>query len=140
MSLTTLKITMGWGTHLAFRTMSMIRGQLISLIYNKLTTLPITNIDESSAMTLMSTDVQKIAESLHYLIIDVLPNTTQLAIAVYLLYTNLGAVCVAPIIVTVGEWPPYHLRTPLFLTEATSRHCAFNRDGRTRDDETKAVV
>ena len=94
---------MGWATHLAFRTMSMIRGQLISLIYNKLTTLPITNIDESSAMTLMSTDVQKIAESLYYLVIDILPNVCQLAIAVYLLYTNLGAVCVAPIIVTVGE-------------------------------------
>lgn len=82
--------------------MSMMRGQLISLIYIKTTTLPITSINESGATTLMSTDAQRISETFQLLLIDTLPLLAQLGLSIYVLYLQLGAVCVAPIIIAVG--------------------------------------
>src|SRR5690348_5556275 len=93
----------GWSSHLTFRLMSMMRGQLIAIIYDKLATLEVTNVNESSAMALMGTDVPKIAETFHMLILNVVPDVVQLAIAVYLLYTQIGAVCVVPVITTISE-------------------------------------
>ncbi|KAK8062961.1 P-loop containing nucleoside triphosphate hydrolase protein [Apiospora hydei] len=93
--------TTGWFTHLTIRTMSMMRGQLISLIYLKTTTLPVTSVNESAATTLMSTDAQRISETFQLLLIDTLPLLAQLGLAVYVLYLQLGAVCVAPIIVAI---------------------------------------
>ncbi|KUI69238.1 Multidrug resistance-associated protein 1 [Cytospora mali] len=92
---------MGWSTHLSYRLMTMMRGQLISIIYTKMLTLPIADVNESSAMSLMGTDVQTIADSFWYFLIEVVPNLVQVGIAVYLLYVQLGAVCVAPILVTI---------------------------------------
>lgn len=83
--------------------MTMMRGQLIPVIYMKMLTLPIADINESAAMSLMGTDVQAIAESFWYLIIEVVPSVVQLGIAVYLLYLQLGAVCVAPVLVTLSR-------------------------------------
>ncbi|KAI0124180.1 P-loop containing nucleoside triphosphate hydrolase protein [Xylariales sp. AK1849] len=94
-------IMMGWAAHLTFRLMTMMRGQLTSIIYTKMSTLPITGVNESAAMTLMGTDVQGVAASFHYLLIDLVPSVVQLGIAVYVLYLQLGPVCVAPILVTI---------------------------------------
>jgi len=80
----------------------MMRGQLIAIIYSKLGTLEVTNVNESSAITLMGTDVAKIAETFHMLLLGVIPDVVQLAIAVYLLYAQIGVACVAPIITTIG--------------------------------------
>lgn len=79
----------------------MIRGQLTAIIYTKMLTLPITNADESAAMSLVGTDVQRIAETFWQLLIEVVPSVLQLAIAIYLLYDQLGAVCVAPVLITI---------------------------------------
>jgi ATP-binding cassette, subfamily C (CFTR/MRP), member 1 len=79
----------------------MMRGQLTMVIYAKALTLPTTNANESAAMSLMGTDVQRIAETFWQLIIEALPNVAQLCIAVYLLFVQLGAVCVAPLLVTI---------------------------------------
>lgn len=92
---------MGWASHLSYRLMAMIRGQLTVIIYKKMLTLPITNADESAAMSLVGTDVQRIAETFWQLLIEVVPSVLQLGIAVYLLYLQLGAVCVAPVLITV---------------------------------------
>lgn len=81
--------------------MAMIRGQLTVIIYTKMLTLPTSNADESAAMSLVGTDVQKIAETFWQLLIEVVPSVLQLAIAVYLLYDQLGVVCVAPVLITV---------------------------------------
>ncbi|KAK8054682.1 hypothetical protein PG994_009749 [Apiospora phragmitis] len=91
----------GWHSHLTIRTMSMLRGELISLIYIKTTTLPITSVNESAATTLMSTDAQRISETFQLLLIDTLPLVTQLALSIYVLYLQLGAVCVTPIIIAI---------------------------------------
>ena len=79
----------------------MIRAQLTAAIYTKLLTLPITSSNESAALTLLGTDVQRIAETFWQLIIEAVPSVAQLGIAVYLLYAQLGAVCVAPVLVTL---------------------------------------
>jgi ATP-binding cassette, subfamily C (CFTR/MRP), member 1 len=94
----------GWYSHMTFRLMSMMRGQLVALIYDKLLTLEYTNTENSSAMTLMGTDVPKIAETFHMLLLDIVPDTVQLAVAIYLLYAQIGAVCIAPIIITISEF------------------------------------
>ncbi|KAH8200433.1 hypothetical protein TruAng_005396 [Truncatella angustata] len=96
-----LAVMMGWSSHLTYRLMTMMRGQLTSLIYSKALMLPITGANESAAMTLMGADVQSIAASYHFLLLDLVPSVVQLAIAIYLLYTQLGAVCVAPVLVAL---------------------------------------
>lgn len=96
-----MQVMMGWSSHLSYRLMTMIRGQLTSIIYTKTLTLPITNADESAAMSLVGTDVQRIAETFWMLLIEVVPSVLQLAVAIYLLYDQLGAVCVAPVLITI---------------------------------------
>lgn len=97
------KVTMGWSSQLTYRLMTMMRGQLISLVYSKALELPITESNESAAMTLMNADVNSIASAYHFLLLDLFPNVVQLAIAIYLLSTQLGAVCIAPVLVTLSK-------------------------------------
>ncbi|ETS81268.1 hypothetical protein PFICI_06270 [Pestalotiopsis fici W106-1] len=96
-----LALTMGWASHLTYRLMTMMRGSLITIIYDKMATLPMASSNDSAAMTLMGTDVARIAETYNFLLIDAPPALVQLGIALYLLYSQLGAVCIAPIIVTI---------------------------------------
>lgn len=86
--------------HLTYRLMSMMRGELTSVVYTKLLSLP--KADESAALTLMGTDIQRIAQTFYMALIDVVPASVQLSIAIYLLYREIGVVCVAPVIVALG--------------------------------------
>jgi ATP-binding cassette, subfamily C (CFTR/MRP), member 1 len=92
----------GWYQHITFRLMAKIRSALIAVIYRKLLNLKYANANESAAVTLMGTEVDRICESLHYAVSEVVPNIVQLGIAVWLLERQLGAVCIAPVIVTLG--------------------------------------
>lgn len=94
---------MGWASHLTYRLMTMMRGGLVTLIYSKMTELQLVNVSESAAMTLMGTDVQRIAETFHYVIADAVPAVIQLGIAAYLLYVQLGVAFIAPIIITISK-------------------------------------
>lgn len=80
-----------------------MRGQLIALVYAKLLKLPADDAGESAAMSLMGTDIQRIAETFWYLLIEVIPDVTQLSVALFLLYLQLGAVCVAPLLITLSK-------------------------------------
>lgn len=79
----------------------MMRGELVDIIYNKMLQLP--EDKESAAMTLMGTEVQRIAETFHFALIEVAPSAAQLAIAAVLLYLQLGVVFVAPLIFMFGK-------------------------------------
>ena len=81
--------------HLLNRCIVQIRGGLVSLIYSKTIDLSITALDESAALTLMSTDVQTIADSLIWLH-DSWGSAIEVGIAIYLLYRALGAATIAP--------------------------------------------
>jgi ATP-binding cassette subfamily C (CFTR/MRP) protein 1 len=53
-------------------------------------------------MTLMGTDVERIAETWYLLVVESWANILQLGIAIFLLERQLGAVCIAPILIAVG--------------------------------------
>lgn len=81
----------------------MIRGGLIGLIYRKMLRLSASELGESSAVTLMGNDIETLAERANALLIEGWANTLTVGIAVYMLYAQLGAVCVAPIVMAIGK-------------------------------------
>ncbi len=93
-----------WYEHLTYRAVGMVRGGLITLVYQKMIKLPTEGLDDSSAMTLMGNDVETLSEKLQDLIVDSWANAITVAFAMYLLADQLGAVCVVPIIIGVGKY------------------------------------
>ena len=83
--------------HQAYRAITMIRGGLIYIIYDKMIDLKLGNVNESAAMTLMSTDVEQIANSLQS-VYDMFANLIQIAFATWFLERQLGIACVAPVV------------------------------------------
>jgi ATP-binding cassette, subfamily C (CFTR/MRP), member 1 len=81
----------------------MLRGALVSLIFNKTLFLRDGVYDEAAAVTHMSTDVDRISLSM-----ESMPETwarlIEVAIGVWLLSIQLGAVSVVPIIVVVSKF------------------------------------
>jgi ATP-binding cassette subfamily C (CFTR/MRP) protein 1 len=82
-------------TYLLNRFNVRIRGGIVSLIYQKTVDLSITALEEGAALTLMSTDVERITRSFRSLH-DAWAAIIEVAIALYLLYAELGAGFVAP--------------------------------------------
>ncbi|ROW00912.1 hypothetical protein VPNG_08274 [Cytospora leucostoma] len=82
------------------RSIWMVRGALASAIYRKTTEAKIGTFDESSAITLMSTDVERIRQGM-VMLHDFWAGIIEVAIACYLLYRYLGVAFVAPIIMVV---------------------------------------
>ncbi|KAI1751604.1 P-loop containing nucleoside triphosphate hydrolase protein [Xylaria castorea] len=97
-----LAITLGWSSHLTYRLMTMMRGGLISITYRKMLWSQAAKSSDSAAVTLMGTDVQRIAETFHYLLVETIPAFIQLGIATYLLYLQLGAVFVVLLILSIA--------------------------------------
>lgn len=90
-------ICTGMYQHQVYRTITMIRGGLIYMIYGKMIDLKVGNVNESAAMTLMSTDVEQIANSLQF-VNDIWANLIQVILATWLLERQLGVACVAPVV------------------------------------------
>jgi ATP-binding cassette subfamily C (CFTR/MRP) protein 1 len=80
----------------------MLRGSLVTLIYKKTTEISITDLDNSAAVTLMSTDVERIANGMRMLH-EFWSNTIEVCIASYLLQRELGLACLAPIAVVISK-------------------------------------
>ncbi|XP_044715562.1 ABC transporter domain-containing protein [Hirsutella rhossiliensis] len=89
--------------HLVYRLMTMTRGGLIALIYQKLTESPTPSNDahDAAVMTLIGTDVERICETWYLVVAEIWPSIVQLGIAVWFLQRQLGAVCVAPVILAL---------------------------------------
>lgn len=92
-----------WCFHILFRLMIMTRGALVSMIYSKLLQTKVNTTDQSTAFTLMTTDVEKIVETFWQLILMPWSGVLQIAICTYLLYRQVGAVCCVPLLVIFGE-------------------------------------
>ena len=91
---------MGQYQHRTYRSITMVRGGLISVLYNKTATLKITDVDPASAMTLMSADIERIVQgwqTMH----EVWANAGEVAIAIFLLQQQLGIACVVPVAVSM---------------------------------------
>lgn len=80
----------------------MLRGALVALIFSKIMVLQDEGYDESAALTHMSTDVDRIAQSM-----ESMPETwariIEVVIGIWLLSVKLGAASVVPVIVVVGK-------------------------------------
>ena len=81
---------------------TMFRGALVSLIYNRTLTLRAGVYDGSAAVTLMSTDVDRIVSSLEDLH-EVWARLIEVIIGIFLLERQVGWVCIAPIVVVAGK-------------------------------------
>lgn len=87
----------------ASRFTARLRGSLITLIYNKVLRLPCTVSDASGAVTLIATDVERICEAWEKIVGDLWAGILQLGIALWLLRMQIGPVCLAPVLLTLGK-------------------------------------
>lgn len=81
----------------------MFRGAAVSLIYSKSLEIQAGGIDESAALTLMSTDVDRLVSSLVN-VCEAWARAIELAIGIWLLERQMGWVCVAPIVLVVSKY------------------------------------
>ncbi|PYH92309.1 multidrug resistance-associated protein [Aspergillus ellipticus CBS 707.79] len=88
--------------HLGFRAATMVRGGLMALSFQHMMDLPLGGTDESSAMSLMGADIEMLAEYFQLTVCETWANVLQLGLATWLLETEVGVVCIAPIVVVVA--------------------------------------
>lgn len=75
----------------------------MSLIYLKSLELPAEMNDEAAAVTLMSTDVDRVAMSTE-LAYEIWARLIEIGIGTWLLERQMGAICVAPVLVSIGKF------------------------------------
>ncbi|KAF3013497.1 hypothetical protein E8E14_005834 [Neopestalotiopsis sp. 37M] len=85
---------------IVYRLMVKVRGALVGIIYRDMLSVRAQSDNSSMALTLMSTDVDRICMSGRWLV-DLIPNIIQVGIGLYILGIQLGAVCVAPLVVAL---------------------------------------
>ena len=77
-----------------------MRGSLITAVFEKATELGLEESNSAKSVTLMSTDVERTIRGLLDMH-DMWANVIQLAIATWLIETELGVACVAPIAIAL---------------------------------------
>lgn len=77
----------------------MLRGVLVTAIFNKTTEISITALDNSAAVTLMSTDVERIVRGLRE-VNELWASVIQIMLATWLLQRQIGLACLAPVVVS----------------------------------------
>lgn len=86
-----------------YRFIVMVRGGLISMIFQKTMKINPTDKMRHDPMVLMGTDIEKIALSLRQ-VHEVWASLIEIAIALWLLERQMGAAFVAPAVLTVGSF------------------------------------
>ncbi|KAJ3488824.1 hypothetical protein NLG97_g6122 [Lecanicillium saksenae] len=87
--------TYAYFQHKTYRLVTIFRGSLISLIYDKTVRICSAEISDAEAVTLMSADIDRIAMSLQ-IVYDFLIGPIELVLALCLLFRLLGVAMVAP--------------------------------------------
>lgn len=87
----------------------MIRGALIGMIFRHSLQLVASN-DASDAINLMSTDIDRITQTLQW-VLNVFPNIIQVGLALWILYVQLGLVFISPLVVAIGEFSCNYVRS-----------------------------
>ena len=94
-------VATGFYWHKHYQFLTMVRGCLVPAIGWRTTNLNVQAVGEpKAAVTLMSTDVERITEGLHSLH-DFWASILQLCIALYLLQRQMGMACVVIVIVAI---------------------------------------
>jgi ATP-binding cassette, subfamily C (CFTR/MRP), member 1 len=83
----------------------MIRGAIVSKIYTKVNEISITDFDDSAALTLMSTDVERVTNGLN-MVHEVWANIIEVAIGLYLLQLQIGLPALTALAVALGSLSP----------------------------------
>lgn len=76
----------------------------MSIVFQHMMDQPLGSTDESRAMSLMGSDIEMLAEYFYSVACETWANVLQLALATWLLETEVGAVCIAPILVVIGSF------------------------------------
>jgi len=79
----------------------MIRGGLVSKIFQKTTELSLSDLKVDASLTLMNTDIERISVGLQ-MVHDLWANLIEIGLATYLLHRQLGAPSGIPLGVAVG--------------------------------------
>ncbi|RAO71528.1 uncharacterized protein BHQ10_007540 [Talaromyces amestolkiae] len=87
--------------HLGYRATTMLRGGLMVLVYQHMMNLPLGSTEESSAMSLMGSDIEMLAEYFQSTVSETWANVIQLGLATWFLKTEVGPVCIAPVVVVI---------------------------------------
>ncbi|KAF9876778.1 ABC multidrug transporter [Colletotrichum karsti] len=85
---------------LAYRLITRIRGSLIAVIYQHMLALRPEAANSQAAVALMSTEVERITVAAEWSV-AIVPNLIQVVLALWILGNQLGAVCVAPVLIAV---------------------------------------
>lgn len=94
---------MGMYQHLAYRSITMVRGGLISMLTRKTTDLSVRDVDPAASLTLMSADVERIVQgwqTMH----EMWANLAEIAVAIVLLEGQLGISCLVPVGVSICKF------------------------------------
>jgi len=83
--------------YLAFRAMVKVRGALVGSIFKSMLDVRPETGNSSSALSLMSTDVERITITA-YVLINIFPDVIQVALALWILSTQLGTSSISAII------------------------------------------
>ncbi|CAI6342532.1 unnamed protein product [Periconia digitata] len=95
-----IAISTGQYQHKTYRFITMMRGGLISMLYNKVTDISLKDVDVASSITLMSADIERIVTGMqtgH----EIWSNSVEVAVAIFLLSRQLGVACAIPVGVAV---------------------------------------
>ena len=120
----------------------MIRASLISSIYNKTTEISITALDNSAAVTLMSTDIERIVQGL-MIFHELWANFIQIGLGTWLLQRELGLACLAPVVIAVCTRTHSNLLhyriTDQFIVSATASAFVAQSAGTNQVNWVKAI-
>jgi ATP-binding cassette subfamily C (CFTR/MRP) protein 1 len=84
----------------------MLRGALISIIFSKITDLALGAVEDSAAVTLMSTDIDSIATGLVQMH-EIWATPIELGIGIYCLQRQVGLACMLVTIPAMGTSQVY---------------------------------
>ena len=120
----------------------MMRGALVGIIYDKTLDLESTASEDSAAVTLMSTDIDRIAlgfSRAH----EIWASALEVVLAVWLLEKQIGIACLAPVVIALGEHLKFFpLRSSCFynLTMMTASTFGSSRVAAVMGDRQKRWV
>lgn len=97
-----IALTTGMFRHNVYRLITMVRGSLIGMIYDKTLVLDALKAGDSAALTLMSTDVERVANGFE--VFDALwAAPVEVVIAMVLLYREIGLAFLVPVGITISN-------------------------------------
>lgn len=86
--------------HKTNRMATMVRGTLVGAIYRQTLEVAVNGLDESAAVTLMSSDVERICQAI-LPIHNVWPSPLEIGLAIWLLQKEVGFALFGPLIITI---------------------------------------